>query len=70
MNQYECACEHGENCTKTTMCKVQSAVEITESRIKDLETTNKHLVKIYFEGCDADTFDDAMLELKAMLDKG
>ena len=43
-NQYECACEHGENCTRTTMCKVQSAVEVTEYRIKELEADNKQLV--------------------------
>ena len=26
MFKYECACEHGEDCTRTTMCAVQSAV--------------------------------------------
>ena len=36
MNDYECACEHGENCTRTTMCATQSAVEVTEAKLEGL----------------------------------
>ena len=29
-NRYECGCERGGDCTKTTMCAVQSALEDAE----------------------------------------
>ena len=28
-DQFECGCERGDNCTKTTMCHVQTAIEMT-----------------------------------------
>jgi len=27
VNNYECGCERGDNCTKTSMCAIQSALE-------------------------------------------
>jgi len=38
-NRYQCGCERGGDCTKTTMCKVQAAtedyVEVLE-RVRDI----------------------------------
>jgi hypothetical protein len=30
-NRFKCACEYGDNCTKTTMCAIDSAVEDQKS---------------------------------------
>ncbi len=39
MNTFVCGCEMGEDCTKTTMCHVQSAIEDRDEqldRIRDI----------------------------------
>ena len=40
-NRYECGCERGGDCTKTTMCAVQSALEDLQ------EQHNVQLRKVY-----------------------
>jgi uncharacterized coiled-coil protein SlyX len=50
-NRFECGCERGGDCTKTTMCQVQSAIEDSEERIAELEAViddmNKHRDRVY-----------------------
>ena len=41
MNKYECACERGQNCTRTSMCAVQSAVEEMEADLKRMTKLNQ-----------------------------
>lgn len=38
-NIHECGCERGDDCTKTTMCHVQSAIEDSEETIISLRKT-------------------------------
>ncbi len=37
MNTYECGCERGDDCTKTTMCFVQGAIEDHEEKYNELK---------------------------------
>ncbi len=34
MNGFECGCERGDDCTKTTMCHIQSVVEDKDTIIE------------------------------------
>ena len=36
-NRYECGCEFGCDCTKTTICAIQSAVEEKQEEIDALQ---------------------------------
>ena len=36
MNNYKCGCERGDNCTKTTMCAIQLALEDQGEEIERL----------------------------------
>ena len=46
-NQYECGCEHGGNCTRTTMCATQSAVEVLEVELADARQSATYWRKAY-----------------------
>lgn len=35
----ECGCEHGENCTKTTVCAIESACEDLKLEVENLQDT-------------------------------
>ena len=48
-----CGCEVGENCTKTTMCAVQSAVEDKDARIEELEAQLADLEQRHNDAVDA-----------------
>lgn len=36
-NRFECGCERGGDCTKTTMCQLQDALEDKDAEIERLE---------------------------------
>ena len=36
INRYECGCERGGLCTRTTMCAIQTALEDAKSKLEEL----------------------------------
>jgi hypothetical protein len=49
INRFECACEHGGDCTRTTMCKLQSVSDDLENEVEalteQLEQVSEYLIK-------------------------
>lgn len=44
-NRFECGCERGGDCTKTTMCALQSALEDRDAEIEELRECELDLLK-------------------------
>ena len=85
MNDYTCGCENGENCTKTTVCHVESVVqdiedahEIEIERLRDpdwktyIDITSKWLEKYppdIFTGVSGDPGPLCVVAVRAALEK-
>ncbi len=41
-----CGCEDGDNCTKTTVCAVENAVEDADTQSEDLKTAIRDAIDI------------------------
>ena len=46
---YECGCEYGESCTKTTMCAIQSALEDQREELDTALADNESLRRLAHE---------------------
>ena len=60
-NRFECGCERGGDCTKTSMCALQSALEDKDSEIEALKESRAEWERLWINAS------NAVLELQALL---